>query len=81
MHSFKVVASTAGSLCGRSQSQEPRLPDRRLSLVQVETLWSGHMSALSALRKAEPACVQHTCHTHHLFPPTLLAWTNMAWSR
>lgn len=80
MHSFKVVFLWPDRFVA-ALSQEPRLPDRRLSLVQVETLWSGHMSALSALRKAEPACVQHTCHTHHLFPPTLLAWTNMAWSR
>lgn len=61
---FKANISSDGWFCGSSQSEEPKLPDRRLQPVQVETLWSGHMSALSALRKAEHAwCRTRLSHT------------------
>lgn len=67
-----------GGFWCRTQSEEPKLPDRRLSLVQVETLWSGHMSALSPLRKAEHAwCRTHLSHTPSV--PLQHSWLGQTW--
>lgn len=74
---FLLMNGLAATLRVKSQSFQTGICNLfRLRLCGQDTC----LLCLLSGRLSMPG-VEHTCHTHHLFPPTLLAWTNMAWSR